>query len=242
MQFVPPPIPGTLLRRYKRFLADVQLDNGEIVTAHCANPGSMKSCAEPGWKVLVSPTDNPKRKLRWTWQVVYAGSPERPILVNTALPNHVVKEAVQQDRISELTGYSNLRTEVRYGENSRIDLLLEHPGRPPCYVEVKNVTMWESPDVAAFPDSVTARGTKHLTELAHVVERGDRAVQFFLVPRHDVSVVKPADDIDPKYGKTLRDAHDRGDEVIAYAAKVTPTTVLLSHPLPVDLSPASAQM
>ena len=172
MLFDPPLIHGTLLRRYKRFLADVRLDDGTEITAHCPNPGSMKTCAEPGWGVWVSPANNPKRKLKWTLERIDAEGVD--IMVNTARPNRIVEEAIAEQRVAELSGYSGMRAEVRYGQNSRIDLLLSHPGRADCYVEVKNVTMAAEPGVVAFPDSVSKRASKHMAELSDMVRQGDR--------------------------------------------------------------------
>lgn len=207
---------GTLLRRYKRFLADVELPDGQVVTAHCGNPGRMTSCAEPGWTVWLSHHDNPKRKLKWSWELSQTPEGTR-VLVNTSRPNHVVHEALQAGLVPELAGYQELRTEVRYGaERSRIDLLLQDPDRPDCYVEVKSVTLRVGPELGAFPDAVSARGTKHLRELSAMVAQGHRAVLFFLVGRADVSAVRAAHEIDPVYAAALADAMSSGVEVIAY--------------------------
>ena len=215
MHFDPPLIQGTLVKRYKRFLADVQLPDGTEVTAHCPNPGSMKTCAEPGWSVHITEATNPKRKLKWTLEIVEADG--NPILVNTARPNRIVCEGILANQIKELTGYSDLRTEVKYGENSRIDILLTEPGRPPCYVEVKNVTMAAEDGVAAFPDSVSKRAAKHMEELSRMVKAGHRAVVFFLVSRAGCKTMRPAHEIDPNYAKALREAHTLGVEILAYA-------------------------
>ncbi len=171
MQFPEPLIRGTLIRRYKRFLADVELDSGEAVTAHCANSGSMMGLAEPGAEVWLSPARNPKRKLRHSWELIRVG--DGLVGIHTGHPNRIVEEAVRAGRIDGLAGYGGIRREVRYGKNSRIDLLLEGGGRAPCYVEVKNVTLRRG-GRAEFPDAVTARGTKHLGELARVVADGGR--------------------------------------------------------------------
>ena len=233
MLFDPPLVHGTLIKRYKRFLADVRLDDGREVTAHCANPGSMKTCAEPGWGVWLSPATNPKRKLKWTLEIIDADGV--PILVNTARPNGVVREAIEDGVIAELDGYEGLRTEVKYGENSRIDLLLTDPDRPDCNVEVKNVTMAAEPQVAAFPDSVSKRAAKHMVELAAQVAAGHRAVVLFLVSRGDAASMRPAEEIDPTYASALREAAAQGVEVLAYRAEIREAAVTLGARIPVRL-------
>jgi len=235
MQFTPPLIEGTLIRRYKRFLADVRLDDGREVTAHCPNPGSMKTCAEPGWRVWLSPATNPARKLKWTWEVVLAGDAATPVLVNTQRPNGIVREAVEGGAVPELDGYPSLRAEVKYGENSRIDLLLTAPDRPDCFVEIKNVTLEDCAGRVAFPDSVTKRGTKHMVELGAQARAGNRAVVFFLVSRMDATEMVPADAIDPVYGRALRAAVAEGVEVLAYRADIRMDGVDLGPPIPVRL-------
>ena len=174
MRFVDPLISGRLVRRYKRFLSDIELKNRDRVTAHCPNPGSMLGLAEPGMAVWLSPSRNPARKLAFTWELVDAGA--SLVGINTGWANEVVAEALEARRIEELAGYPELRREVRYGENSRIDFLLEAPGRPACYVEVKSVTLRRD-GRAEFPDAVTARGTKHLGELSDMVAAGSRALE-----------------------------------------------------------------
>ena len=233
MKFDPTLVHGTLIKRYKRFLADVRLDDGREVTAHCPNPGSMRTCAEPGWGVWVSPANNPKRKLKWTLEIIDADGV--PILVNTARPNGVVREAITEGTIPELAGYSTLRAEVKYGENSRIDLLLTDPERPSCYVEVKNVTMGAEPAVAAFPDSVSKRAAKHMTELAAQVAEGHRAAVFFLVSRGDALTMRPAEEIDPAYAEALRAAVDAGVEVLAYRAQISAHEVTVGERVQVAL-------
>jgi sugar fermentation stimulation protein A len=229
MEFSPPLVGGTLIRRYKRFLADVQLDDGREVTAHCPNPGSMRTCAEPGWRVFLSPANKPSRKLKWTWEIVLAGEEGVPVLVNTARPNHVVAEAIKRGEVPELSAYRGLRQEVKYGERSRIDILLEDAadGGPPCFVEVKNVTLADGPGQVAFPDSVTKRGAKHMFELAREVQAGHRAVVFFLVSRGDATAMRPADEIDPVYGRALREAAAAGVQVLAYRCEMSQTTLAL---------------
>ena len=226
---LPPLIPGTLIRRYKRFLADVALKDGSIVTVHCPNSGSMKGCADPGSRVYISRSSNPGRKFAFTWELVktdgfWAG-------INTGLPNRLVREAIESGTAVELQGYATIRPEVSYGEHSRIDLLLESPGRR-CFVEVKNVTLMEN-GLALFPDAVTIRGQKHLNELMRVVREGDRGVIFFTVQRGDGRSVSPADAIDPEYGRLLRLAITNGVEAFAYRALVTPQEILLTERLPV---------
>jgi len=226
---LPPLIPGTLVLRYKRFLADVALEDGSTITVHCPNSGSMKGCATPGSRVYISRSSNPDRKYPFTWELVeaegfWAG-------INTGLPNYLVREAIENGTARELQGYDTIRPEVAYGERSRIDLLLESPGQR-CYVEVKNVTLVED-DRALFPDAVTIRGQKHLNELMRVVREGDRGVIFFTVQRGDGQSVSPADAIDPEYGRLLRLAMRNGVEALAYRAVVTPEEILLTDRLPV---------
>ncbi len=227
---------GVLIRRYKRFLADVLLDDGRRVTAHCPNSGSMSTVAIPGNRVLLSRSDDPRRKLSWTWEIAYVGEGGRhPALVNTQRPNKVVREAIEKGVVAELTGYETLRPEVSYGERSRVDLLLSAPGRRDCYVEVKNVTLVVAPGVAAFPDGVTSRGTRHLRELMRVVRAGGRSVMLFHVARHDAERVRPADHVDPLYGATLRQAAAAGVEILAYRARISEEAIELSHRVPMDL-------
>lgn len=224
-------IPGRLLRRYKRFMADVELGDGTMVTAHCPNSGSMLGCAVPGSLVLLSRSGNPARKFPYTWELVQADGCW--VGINTALPNRLVREGIEQGIVAELQGYELIRQEVCYGsERSRIDLLLEGPGL--CYVEVKNVTLIDG-DVARFPDSVTERGQKHLRELMAMVESGARSVNLFVVQRADARTVAPADAIDPAYGRLLRRALEAGVELLAYQARVTPEEIVLSHSLPISL-------
>lgn len=226
----PPLHRGTLLRRYKRFLADVELDDGSVITAHCANSGSMKGVVRDGQQVLLSHHDDGKRKLVYSWELARVG--RTWVGVNTARPNHLVAEAIGKGRIAELAGYGSLRKEVKYGVNSRIDILLEDDTRPPCYVEVKNTTLAVD-RTAMFPDSVTTRGQKHLRELTAEVERGNRAVMVFWVFRGDCEAFAPADEIDPDYGALLREALAAGVEALAYAAKVDRRGVTARERLPV---------
>lgn len=228
---LPPLIPGILIRRYKRFLADVEQEDGSIVTVHCPNSGSMKGCAAPGSRVFLSRSANAGRKYPLTWELVETDGCWSGI--NTGLPNYLTREAIENRTITELQGYETIRPEVPYGEHSRIDLLLTGPsGR--CFVEVKNVTLVED-GRALFPDAVTTRGQKHLQELMRVVREGDRGVIFFTVQRSDGNSVSPADLIDPEYGRLLRQALENGVEALAYRALVTPQEIRLAERLPVVL-------
>jgi sugar fermentation stimulation protein A len=229
-------VEGRLIRRYKRFLADVQLP-GEVVTAACPNTGSMLGCMDPGSRVWLSESDNASRKYRHTWELVeLAGAKPVMVGINTGLPNALVAEAIAAGAIPELAGYRTLRREVGYGEErSRVDILLESPRRKSCYVEVKNVTAAASRGVALFPDCVTERGAKHLRELMRLKAGGLRPVQVYCVQRGDVSEVRPADAIDPEYGRTLREALAAGVEVLAYRARVTPSEIAIEGRIPVNV-------
>lgn len=229
MRFESPLIPATLVRRYKRFLADVILPDGREVTAHCANSGAMSGCAAPGSPVWLSENANPKAKLDYRWEIVETGG--ALVGINTTRPNAIAAEAIAQGRMAELAGYDTLRREVRYGTNSRVDLLLEGGGRPACYVEVKNVTLKRGA-AALFPDAVTARGTKHLRELTAMVKAGHRAAMLYLVNRGDCSQCGVAADIDPAYAQALEAALAAGVQAYAYACRVTPAEIVLSRPLP----------
>lgn len=235
MKFPAPLIRGHLIKRYKRFLADIELENGLSVTAHCANPGSMMGLATPGAEVWLSDAVNPKAKLGYRWELVRAGS--GLVGINTGLANTLAAEAVEAGRIESLQGYSHIRREVKYGVNSRIDLLLEDGGnRPPCYVEVKSVTLSRnsgsgSTSKAEFPDSVTARGAKHLHELKAMASQGARAMMLFVVQRDDCGYFSVAGDIDPVYAKALHEAVAGGVEVLCYACKVTSDEINLHRPI-----------
>ena len=218
---------GRLVKRYKRFLADVELADGTIVVAHCANSGSMLGCKEPGSKVYLSPNTNPKAKLDWRWEMVDVEG--ALVGINTSHPNKLVEEAILDGTIKELQEYESLRREVKYGVNSRIDILLEEPGK--CYVEVKNVTLKQEGE-ARFPDAVTSRGTKHLKELGDMVAEGHRAVMVYLVQREDCQHFRPAADIDPVYADALKAAHKAGVEVLCYQCTLTPRAIEVSAPMP----------
>ena len=232
MEFKTPLIEATLLRRYKRFLADVRLSDGEVITVHTANTGSMLGCAEPGSRVWLSRSESTTRKYPYSWEISEAAG----VLVgiNTALPNALVREAIEAGVIVELQGYRSLRGEVPFGsERSRVDWLLQgHGDQGDCYAEVKNVTAAVA-GTAIFPDAVSARGAKHLRELMGVVAAGQRGVLCFCVQRGDVTAVRPADEIDSVYGETLRRARQNGVELIAYQAEVSPAGIALRRPLPV---------
>ncbi len=236
MEFPAPLVRGTLLRRYKRFLADIELDGVGEITAHCANPGSMMGLAEPGSEVWLSRNTNPKAKLDWRWELVRAAGGDL-VCINTAHPNRVGEEAVAAGAIPELSGYGSLRREVKYGVNSRIDILLEDPARPPCYVEIKSVTLRRPkgahPTAAEFPDAVTRRGAKHLMELADVAENGGRAVMLYLVQRGDCDRFRVAADIDPGYAAALAEARNRGVEALCRQCDVTQHGIEIGGVLPV---------
>ncbi|SEP78653.1 sugar fermentation stimulation protein A [Ectothiorhodospira magna] len=233
MIFSQPLIPGKLQRRYKRFLADVLMDDGEILTAHCPNTGAMLGCMTPGSRVWLSRSDDPRRKYPHTWEMVEADGVM--VGIHTGRSNALVEEAIRAGRVPELAGFTQLRREVSYGQhNSRIDLLLHLEGRD-CYVEVKNVTAAVQGGVALFPDAVSSRASKHLRELMAMVEAGHRAMLIFCVQREDVQCVRPADSIDPEYGMWLRRARDAGVETLALGAQVSPDRIELIRPLPVDM-------
>jgi sugar fermentation stimulation protein A len=228
MDFTQTLISGRLVRRYKRFLADVILDgDGSEITAHCANPGSMLGLNAPGSRVYLSRSDNPARKLPLSWEIIEADG----VLVgiSTAHPNRLVEEAILAGSVPGLSGYPQLRREVKYGVNSRIDILLEAPDRPRCYVEVKNVHLMRQPGLAEFPDSVTARGAKHLRELSDMVREGHRAVMVYLVQRPDCDRLAMASDIDPAYAEALVEARAAGVEVIAIGCSVTPEAIRVNR-------------
>ncbi|MGY8962843.1 MAG: DNA/RNA nuclease SfsA [Rhodospirillales bacterium] len=236
MKFEAPLIKGRFVKRYKRFFADVILENGEIVVAHCANSGSMLAVKPEGATVWISPANNPKRKLQYTWEIIQIEG--HNVGINTAHPNRIVAEAIEAGEIAELTGYEMQRREVKYGKNSRIDIILESEGKPPCYVEVKNVTMKRdltAEGKAEFPDSVTTRGAKHLVELADMVAQGHRAVMFYLVQRDDCPSFSVAGDIDPGYEAGLAVALKAGVEVVCYQCRVSPEEISITGPLPMDL-------
>jgi len=223
MRFPAPLLPATLVKRYKRFLADVVLPSGETVTVHCANPGSMIGLAAPGARVWLSKSANPKRKLAHSWELIEVdfGTGAELVGINTAHPNALAVEAIAAGAVPELAGYAGLRREVKYGRNSRVDILLEHPQRPPCYVEIKNVHLMRRAGLAEFPDAVTKRGAKHLGELADMVAQGHRAVMLFLIQIGSAQRFALARDIDPGYGRAFDAARAAGVEAIAYRCGIS---------------------
>ena len=236
MKFEHTLIEGWLVQRYKRFFADVLLPGGEVVVAHCANSGSMLSVKEPGSRVWLSPATNPERKLRYTWELIEVNG--GLVGINTGLPNRIVAEAIQAGEIPELAGYATISREKKYGRNSRIDILLEDPSRPPCYVEVKNVTLRRGSEPhwpAEFPDAVTERGAKHLKEMTDIVAAGGRAVMVYLVQRMDCTRFAVAADIDPAYAQGLEQALAAGVEAVCYGCAVGPDAITIAGPLTLDL-------
>jgi len=228
----PPLVRGTLLKRYKRFLADVALANGSTVTAHCPNTGRMTDCCEPGRPVYLSVHDNPKRKYRHTWELIQM--PDSLVGVNTLMPNRLVKHAVQTGQVAELGGYAEVTSEVKMGAHSRVDLMLRDDARGTCHVEIKNCTMVRD-HIARFPDAVTSRGLKHLHELTAQLSARNRSVMFYFIQRMDAEAFRPADEIDPAYGKALRQAATRGVEILAYDVHIDLQGIRLNHRLPIRL-------
>lgn len=233
MQFQTPLMPATLLRRYKRFLADIRLDDGQEVTAHCPNPGAMLGLKDEGLRIWVEPNDDPKKKLKYGWRLAelpgdhWAG-------IDTSVPNRVVKEALETGLVTELSAYKTVRPEVKYGEDSRVDFLLSEPGLPDAYVEVKNVHLRRESDWAEFPDSVTTRGAKHLARLSDVAASGSRAVMLYLVQRTDCARLKMAGDLDPAYAKAFDAARGAGVEMICYTTEISVDEVKIAAALPID--------
>lgn len=230
MQFEPALESATLLKRYKRFLADIELDNGEIRTIHCANTGAMTGCATPSNKVWYSTSDNPKRKYPNSWELSETPQGHR-ICINTARANQLAVEAIENNVISELSGYDQLQTEVKYGnENSRIDILLSASDKSKCYIEVKSVTLLDEESSSGqgyFPDAVTTRGQKHLRELTEMAQTGSRAILLFTVLHSGIEKVSAAHHIDAKYSTLLKQAQDAGVEVLCYKAELSNTEVKL---------------
>lgn len=240
MDFPQPLMRGTLVSRYKRFFADVVLEDGAAVTAHCPNPGAMLGVNLPDLPVWLSRSDDPKRKLAHTLEFVEVGG--GLVGVNTMHPNRLVAEALAKDAIPELTGYASHRREVKYGEASRVDFLLEHPDRPPCWLEVKNCHLSRTAGLAEFPDCVAARSAKHLRELAAMAAAGHRAVVLFVVQRTDCESFRACADLDPKFAEALDQASAAGVEVLVYAARMSANAIEIGHALPWDpITSASLQ-
>ncbi len=244
MKFDKPTVRGIIHKRYKRFLADVELledfgehIKGEIIVAHTANTGSMKTCWEPGWEVLLSYHDNPKRKLKFSLEMTHNGSTW--IGVNTSLPNHISKDAVLNGKIKELKKYKNVKPEVKIG-NSRIDLLCFNgeshlKAQEKCFVEVKNVTLLGKNNTALFPDSVSERGQKHLKELIQINDSGVDSAMLYIVQREDIDKFSPADNIDSTYGELVREAYQKGVKILAYQCSVSPDGIEVKKSIPVKL-------
>lgn len=222
-------IPGTLIRRYKRFLADVVLQNGQVVTAHCPNTGSMQGCCEPGRPVFLSYHNNSKRKLKYTWELIQM--PASLVGINTWVPNRLVAKSVEAQQVEELIGYENVFKEVNTGDHTRIDLLLTKGDTDRCFVEIKNCTL-VSDGIAYFPDAVTARGRKHLSELQGLVSTGCRCVMFYFIQRMDAKLFCPADHIDSHYGTALRRALKKGVEILAYDVDIDLKEIRLRRKIP----------
>ncbi len=222
MTFNTPLIQAKFIKRYKRFFVDAALPDGQMITAHCPNTGSMRGLLHENAPCWLSLADNPNRKLRYTLEAIEADG--TLVGVNTSRPNYLVKTAIENGIITELQGYEQLRMEVKYGVNSRIDLHLASPHLPDCYVEVKNVTLCED-NILKFPDAVTTRGLKHLAELASVAAQGQRAVMLFLAQRADGTHFAPAADIDPAYAAALRDVNQQGVELLCYRCSLTPQAI-----------------
>lgn len=240
MRFPSPLLPGTLIQRYKRFLADVRLASGETVTATCPNTGSMIGLTAPGAPVWLSESDSPTRKYRHTWELVQADLGKGPALVgiNTNHPNKLVAEAIAAGTIATLAGYATLRREVKYGVNSRIDVLLEDPAKGLAYVEVKNVHLSRKAGLAEFPDSVTERGAKHLREMSDMVRAGHRAVMVYLVQRSDAKKLSFCGDIDPAYVAALTEAMRVGVEAIAVRCRLSQEEIAVDRQIPL-LAPSA---
>ena len=234
MRFPTPLLPARLIRRYKRFLADVVPetgpDAGQEVVAHCPNPGSMLGLAQPGARIWLERNDDPKKKLRYGWRLVDHGDGHFTG-IDTGWPNRMLRAALETGAVPELAAYATVLPEQRYGTASRVDFLLRGPGLPDAYVEVKSVTLSRTPGLAEFPDSVTTRGAKHLAELAEVARQGHRAILFYLVQRSDCTRLALAADLDPAYATAAKAASEAGVEVLSYACHLSPEGIGLSHPV-----------
>jgi sugar fermentation stimulation protein A len=232
MQFPQPLARGVLISRYKRFFADVVLEDGTALTAHCPNPGAMLGLKTPGLPCWLSRSDDPRRKLAHTLELVEVDG--ALVGINTMHPNRIAAEAIAEGLVPELAGYPVIRREVKYGEASRVDLVLEAPGRPPCFVEVKSVTLHRGGGLAEWPDCASARGARHVAELQSVVEAGGRAVVLFLVQRNDCDRFALASDLDPGFSRALANAISSGVEVLAYGCEIAPWRISLGHPMNIE--------
>ncbi|MEM6303763.1 MAG: DNA/RNA nuclease SfsA [Pseudomonadota bacterium] len=234
MRFQTELVRATLVRRYKRFFADCRLEDGRQVTAHCANTGPMTGLVTPGERVWLEPNDDPKRKLKYGWRLLQHADGHFTG-VDTSVPNRLLKEALAARQVAALAAYETVRTEVKYGENSRIDFLLSQDGLPDCYVEVKSVTLCRTPGLAEFPDTVTTRGAKHMGELARVAQAGHRAVVLYLVQRTDCDSFDVARDLDPGYAAAHQAATAAGVETLCLSAHISPEEITLGPPLALAL-------
>ncbi len=230
MRFETKLIHGTLVKRYKRFLSDIKLDDGSVVVAHCTNSGSMKTCIEEGAEVYLSPAKDPKRKTQYTWEMIKLNGSW--VGINTSHPNLIAFEAIKNGEIDQLTGYDHVQREVKIG-NSRIDIMAQNTNET-CFIEVKNVTMKDG-SYARFPDAITTRGKKHLDELIALKKEGIRAVMLYIIQRSDVEVFAAADKIDLNYAKTLKEAYKAGVEIIPLRVRVTPKEIVIEKELPFEL-------
>jgi sugar fermentation stimulation protein A len=236
MRFPAPLVAATLVKRYKRFLADVVLPSGETTTVHCANPGAMTGLNAPGARVWLSKSANPNRKLAHSWELVETdlGAGSELVGINTAHPNALAAEAIAAGTIVELAGYASIRREVRYGSNSRVDFLLEDAARPPCWLEIKNVHLMRKPGLAEFPDAVTKRGARHLGDLAAMAAAGQRAVMLFLIQIGSAHRFTLARDIDPAYGRAFDAARRAGVEALAYRCAISCDGIEVVAPVPIE--------
>jgi sugar fermentation stimulation protein A len=228
----PPLVEGRLIQRYQRFKADVELKGGKVVTAHCPNTGAMRTCAEPHRTVYLSESNNPRRKLKYTWELIRM--PTSLIGVNTRIPNLLVALGIARNCIQGLTGYDDIKPEVTLNAKTRLDMRLRAKGRRDCYVEVKNCTLVED-GLAQFPDAPTARGAKHLEELQRLVAEGHRSAMVYLIQRMDARRFRPADTIDPHYGAMLREARDQGVELYAYDVTMNLEKIVIGRSIPIDM-------
>ena len=233
MKFSRPLIAGTLIQRYKRFLADVRMDDGATITATCPNTGAMIGLKEPGQRIWLSESDSPKRKYRHTWEMVETGKGPTLVGINTQHPNRLVEEAIRAGKVQSLTGYAELKREQNYGRNSRIDILLTDPAKGVAYVEVKNVHMSRRAGLAEFPDSVTERGTKHLAELSDMARDGHRALMVFLIQRGDVTKLSLARDVDDNYGRAFDAAREAGVEAMALRCRLSVSGIWVDRAIPI---------